>query len=102
DGRTLFVVGDPMQSIYRFRGAEVGLYLKLRSQGFGEIQPKNITLNSNFRSDETIIDWVNKSFENIFSKENDMVLGKIAYSSSNATQKLTPSGVTCYALSSSF
>ncbi len=102
DGRTLFVVGDPMQSIYRFRGAEVGLYLKLRSQGFGEIQPKNITLNSNFRSDEKIIDWVNKSFENIFSKENDMVLGKIAYSSSNATQKLTPSDVTCYALPSSF
>ena len=100
DGRTLFVVGDPMQSIYRFRGAEVGLYLKLRSQGFGEIQPENITLNSNFRSDKTLVGWVNQSFESIFSKENDMVLGKIAYSPSNATQHLTPNGVTCYALNS--
>lgn len=100
DGRTLFVVGDPMQSIYRFRGAEVGLYLKLRSQGFGEIQPQNITLNSNFRSDKTLIEWVNNSFENIFSKENDMVLGKIAYSPSNATQNLAPNGVLCYVLNS--
>lgn len=100
DGRTLFVVGDPMQSIYRFRGAEVGLYLKLRLQGFGEIQPENITLNSNFRSDKTLVEWVNKSFEDIFSKENDMVLGKIAYSLSNATQNLTPNGVKSYALSS--
>ena len=37
DGRTMFIVGDPMQSIYRFRDAEVGLFLKTKNEGIRSI-----------------------------------------------------------------
>ena len=37
DGRTLFCVGDPMQSIYRFRNADVGQFLLLRESGIGQL-----------------------------------------------------------------
>ena len=50
DGRTLFVVGDPMQSIYRFREAEVGLFLQARDHGVGEIRFQALQLRRNFRS----------------------------------------------------
>lgn len=63
---TLFLVGDPMQSIYRFREADVSLFLKAQREGIGQIALEPLTLTSNFRSTPAIIDWVNQTFAPIF------------------------------------
>ncbi|HMA66356.1 MAG TPA: 3'-5' exonuclease, partial [Desulfosalsimonadaceae bacterium] len=79
DGRTFFAVGDPMQSIYGFREAEVGLFLRARSQGLGQIPLQPLTLSVNFRSQQKLVDWVNKSFPYVFPQANDAATGAVAY-----------------------
>jgi len=59
---SLFVVGDPKQSIYRFRRADIKTYNFVR----GRLCPDDsdvVRLTSNFRSVPGIIDWVNSVFE---------------------------------------
>ncbi|MDF1758368.1 MAG: UvrD-helicase domain-containing protein [Legionellaceae bacterium] len=93
DGRTLFIVGDPMQSIYRFRAAEVGLFLKVRDFGLGPVELIPLELACNFRSSTTIVNWVNLHFKNIFPKINDIRSGAITYAPSSATKS---EDETCY------
>jgi ATP-dependent helicase/nuclease subunit A len=80
DGRTLFLVGDPMQSIYRFRGAEVSLFLHTQENGLGAISLTPLTLQVNFRSNEKVIDWINHTFVDIFPNETNKTFGGIPYS----------------------
>jgi ATP-dependent exoDNAse (exonuclease V) beta subunit len=82
DGRTLFLVGDPMQSIYRFRQADVSLFLKARERGIGAIQLEPLTLSVNFRSLPGIVEWVNRTFEAILPARDDLDSGAVAYSAS--------------------
>ena len=84
DGRTLFLVGDPMQSIYRFREAEVGLFLKVMRQGIAGIRPKYLQLRVNFRSQQGIIDWANRAFPQVLPEREDMTLGAVPYARSVA------------------
>lgn len=82
DGRTLFLVGDPMQSIYRFREAEVGLFLRAQQSGIGGVKLTPLTLSVNFRSRQGIVEWVNASFGKLFPAQADVESGAIRYSAS--------------------
>ncbi|MBI5234857.1 MAG: UvrD-helicase domain-containing protein [Deltaproteobacteria bacterium] len=84
DGRTLFVVGDPMQSIFLFRDSDVGLFLDAKRNGIGNVNLIPIDLRSNFRSDAGIVDWVNDAFGRAMPSKDDAVVGAIRYSKSSA------------------
>lgn len=58
----LFVVGDPKQSIYRFRGAEPQVYFDTKNYFAGLSNAYVIELQNNYRSNEYIIEWVNNQF----------------------------------------
>lgn len=79
EGKTLFLVGDPMQSIYRFRQAEVGLFLRAKTEGIGNIPLKSLELCSNFRSEQAIVNWVNQQFKSIFPSQEDASLGAVSF-----------------------
>ncbi len=84
DGRTLFVVGDPMQSIYRFREAEVGLFIRLGKNGIAQIKLTPLTLSMNFRSAAPIVEWNNHHFTRIFPTFTDISAGAVSFSPSVA------------------
>jgi ATP-dependent helicase/nuclease subunit A len=93
DGRTLFCVGDPMQSIYRFRQAEVGLFLQLQQSGLRHVRLEPLTLTSNFRSTPAVVSWVNEVFPRVLANRSDPELGAVAYSPSTAALTDTGGGV---------
>ncbi len=68
--RTLFVVGDPMQSIYMFRQADVELFELVRRHGFAAgnqyLSLNNLQLATNFRSNAGVVDPLNEMFEIVF------------------------------------
>jgi ATP-dependent helicase/nuclease subunit A len=86
DGRTLFLVGDPMQSIYRFRGAEVGLFLQVQRHGIQGFPVQTLTLTANYRSVKSIVERVNGLFHDIFPSIDDVAIGAIPYSAIESTQ----------------
>jgi ATP-dependent exoDNAse (exonuclease V) beta subunit len=93
DGRSLFLVGDPMQSIYKFRQADVGIYLSTQQNGIGNIQLKPLRLTANFRSQATLINWINNQFNLVFGNSNNWLHGEIAYSASTAARAALPASV---------
>ncbi|WP_342146642.1 UvrD-helicase domain-containing protein [Rickettsiella endosymbiont of Aleochara curtula] len=91
DGRSLFLVGDPMQSIYRFRKAEVGLFLQVQQCGIGTLQLQTLNLSVNFRSTAGIVAWVNQQFSQLLPHTHDLEQGTVCYSPASAYSHATQS-----------
>ncbi len=61
----LFLVGDPKQAIYRFRGADVQTYLEARRALSSRDPASILSITANFRSRAPILDCVNSHFEGL-------------------------------------
>jgi ATP-dependent exoDNAse (exonuclease V) beta subunit len=99
DGRSLFCVGDPMQSIYAFREADVTLFLQAQRQGIGSVPLVAERLGRNFRSSAAIVDWANATFSALMPQADDFERGAVQYSAAAAVkQGATGDGVHIHAL----
>ncbi len=83
-GRTLFLVGDPKQSIYGFRKAEVKLFMDARMglplEDGGNISLESVVLDTNFRSQPHLIDWCNRVFDNTVMAEHKPEFDEVPFS----------------------
>lgn len=65
----LFLVGDPKQAIYRFRGADVGAYVRARDAFAAQDAEGLVSISTNFRSCGSILTFVNERFETALSAD---------------------------------
>jgi ATP-dependent helicase/nuclease subunit A len=70
--QTLFLVGDPKQSIYLFRQARVERFLRtMKERQLGEIGLESLQLTSNFRSQAELVENFNEIFDRLFPRPDD-------------------------------
>ncbi|HTD56353.1 MAG TPA: UvrD-helicase domain-containing protein [Silvibacterium sp.] len=95
DGRTCFFVGDPMQSIYMFRQAEVELFRQVEQKGIeseSAIECELVQLSTNFRSHAGLTDEWNAMFAAVFGPD-----APVPFSPSHAAEPaLVPDAVKVY------
>ena len=88
----LFLVGDPKQAIYRFRGADVAAYVTAREKLAAQAAGNVLSISTNFRSCAPILDYVNTRFASQLSAERGQP-GFTALDSFHAA----PDGAVCVA-----
>ena len=86
DGASIFAVGDPMQSIYRFRDADVGLFQRAKDAGINALRLQPLQLTVNFRSAPVLVDWFNQTFAPIMGALGDAESGAVRHHKSIAHQ----------------
>lgn len=68
---SLFIVGDPKQSIYRFRGADVRSFLYIKELFSNERIGEVLSLSRNFRSTKIMCEYFNRVFPGILQQSDD-------------------------------
>ena len=97
DDKSIFLVGDPMQSIYRFRESQVGIFLQVMRNGIANLNINSLLLTTNFRSNKTIVETNNSIFSEIFPRDSNLLQGAINFSkSTSASQKKSKDAVNFY------
>ena len=96
--KSFFAVGDPMQSIYRFRKAEVEIFSRVQKNGISDLKLTSLFLKVNFRSNKNIIDWLNNSFSKAFPLIDDSDEGSVPYSSCESSNNNLEGGMELIAL----
>lgn len=71
DMQNLFVVGDPKQSIYAFRGADIDVFYDVLNDIEKTTGQKPITLSDNYRTVDTVLDFINDVFEKLMGSAYD-------------------------------
>ena len=95
NGRKLFIVGDPKQSIYRFRNADVSVFLRVQSdiantnkrlvpfnpEEEADIRVGNLEMGVNYRSSDKVLEACNAAFRQLLGEKKDVGAGAICFES---------------------
>ena len=99
DGRTCFFVGDPMQSIYMFRQAEVELFEQVRQHGIVSPEQQHpctpLQLSANFRSHAGLTKPLNNYFDTIFASALAPGAAAVSFSPSESIGKALSGNSVC-------
>jgi ATP-dependent exoDNAse (exonuclease V) beta subunit len=92
--QTVFLVGDPKQSIYLFRQARVERFVRMmQAQMLGDLRLGSLRLTANFRSQRGLVDAFNEDFLLLFPRESDAVdVEDVPYVEAQAVRGQSKSG----------
>ena len=76
DGHSFFAVGDPMQSIYSFRDADIRVFNEIKENGLAQLPVENLSLKANFRSDPKLVEWINTLFSVEEANQENQILSE--------------------------
>jgi ATP-dependent exoDNAse (exonuclease V) beta subunit len=104
EGRSCFVVGDPMQSIYFFRDADAELFPRVKALGLeipndAPLLFDSVSLTANFRTTPRLVAWHNQAFTKIFAADDG---SGITFASAEAARETTTSDGPAFALHLAF